>query len=129
MNKHSGYCEVKIGGEIRPIKFGMGAWSIIATERDKAISQMFEGLDEMSFIAWLTYAGAKHAYLAGYTTVQPPKSVHEVFDWIEECDDGVLSEIGSAFAETKNRQGKTMRDIIASIDEDDKKKAMTPSQK
>ena len=121
MNKLSGYCEVQLGEKLRPLKFGMGAWSIIATERNKALQDLFTGLNELEFIAWIAYGGMKQAALAGYTELKPPISVNQVMDWLEDADSDTMALIGKTFADSKIH-GKTVKDLLNNI-EDDKKKA------
>lgn len=112
MDKMSGYAEIELGGELRPIKFGMGAWQIIADERGKELAHMFDGLNEFSYISWLAYGGLKFAALAGYTDLKPPVSVHQAMDWLNDAGPETYAAIGKCFAESKVG-GQTMRDFIA----------------
>jgi hypothetical protein len=125
MDKLSGYTEVQLGDELRPIKFGMGAWQIIAEERGKELAKMFDGLNEYSYISWLAYGGMKFAALAGYTDLKPPISVHQVMDWLDKATPEIYAAIGKCFADSKVG-GQTMREFIekqtAGSDPSEKKK-------
>lgn len=132
MNKVSGYCEVNLGGKVRPIKFGMGAWSIIADERNLPLADITKGLNELSFVAWITYAGCKYACLAGYSDLPAPKSIYEVQDWFDDAEPEVMKIIGQTFAKSRTN-GKTISDIIAKVSdnepEPDPQKKKKPSRK
>jgi hypothetical protein len=112
MDKLSGYIEVELGGELRPLKFGMGAWQIISQERGKPIEELFTGLGYMDFIALTTWAALRCAYVCEYTKVEPPKDIIVVFDWLGDCDVETYKQIGKAFGDSK-MIGETMREYMA----------------
>jgi len=128
MNKLDGYTEVMLGGELRPIKFGMGAWKLIADERQKPMAELFAGMDEIEFIATITYAGLKFACLAGYTELQPPESIHYVYDWLDEANTETYETIGKCFAESRI-MGQTMKDYIANVQAGEAVKKKKPLKK
>ena len=112
MDKLSGYIEVELGGELRPLKFGMGAWKLIAEERGKPLEELFSGLDDFEFISMVTFAGLKFAALADYTDLPAPKNVYVVYDWLNDAPPEIYKQIGKAFADSKI-VGQTMRDYMA----------------
>ncbi len=125
MDKLSGYIECEIGGEVRPIKFGMGAWVIVCEEREKNLRTMFDGLSEFAMIGWVIYAGVKFACLAGYSNQKPPENVYVVLDLISDIDTATLESITKTFMSSKI-SGKTMQEYVkmaADADDSDKKKA------
>lgn len=124
MNKLSGYCEVTIAGQLYRIKFGMGAWSIIARERDKTLKEMFAGLSELEFFAWLVYGGINYAALAGYGGEPLPNLMH-AFDLIDEMTNKDQKLIGETFANSQIN-GKTIKEYLSKAGEPDKKKAEKP---
>lgn len=124
-----GYLELEIGGALRPMKLGMGAWEIICTERNTTTQSMLKGLNEFSFIGWIAYSGLKFAYLAGLTELSPPKSFHETMLWIEKLDGKTMSKIGETFAKS-TILGQTMKEYLDSMNQDDdKKKVKNPLKK
>lgn len=127
MDRLNGYTEVTLNGQTYAIKFGMGAWAIIAEERGKALEDMFDGLNDFSFIAWIAYAGMKFAKLAGYTD-NAPDSVYQVMDLLNDADEDTMKQIGQTFRDSRT-VGKTMADYIAKMqggDTDNKKKRSSP---
>lgn len=117
MDKLSGYTEINLGGELRALKFGMGAWAIIAEERQKTLEEMFNGLSEFSFIGWVAYAGLKFAALAGYTDKEPPASVYVVLDWLDSADAETMAKIGKTFANSRTL-GHTMQSYVDKMQSD-----------
>lgn len=126
MDKLNGYTEITLNGQTYAIKFGMGAWSIIAEERNKALEDMFDGLNDFSFIAWIAYAGMKFAKLAGYTD-NAPDSVYQVMDLLNDADEDTMKLIGQTFRASRT-VGKTMSDYIGKMqgELDNKKKRSSP---
>lgn len=127
MDKLNGYTETTLNGQTYAIKFGMGAWAIIAEERGKALEDMFEGLNDFSFIAWVAYGGMKFAKLAGYTD-HAPDNVYHVMDLLNDADEAIMKQIGQTFRDSRT-VGKTMSDYIAKMqggDTDNKKKRSSP---
>jgi hypothetical protein len=122
MDKLSGYIECQIGGMIRPIKFGMGAWKIFTQVTGKS-------LDEMSDINWLEFSGAIiYAGLmqAALTTGRDRDFVIEnVYDWLDEMPDETYKAIMATLAESKVL-GRTFADIIKSQQPDE---ATAPEKK
>jgi len=121
LNKNSGYCELTVGETTYPIKFGMGAWAIIAEERNSPMDKVFEGLSELQFVAWIVYGGINHACLAGYSDSKPLSSIHVAYDLIEELTGEQMGLVGKTFAATKVN-GQTMKDIIDKLPAEKKKK-------
>jgi len=125
MDKLNGYIVVELGGEPRPIKFGMGALALIAEERGKPIQQIFDGLNEFSFVGWITYGGIKFACLSGYSELKPPANVYVVMDWLNKAEPENFAAIGKCFAESRS-VGETMKSYMDKIEdapENNKKKA------
>lgn len=128
MDKHSGYCVIIVNKVHYPVKFGMGAWAIIAQERGKPMEELFTGLSETEFIAWITYGGIKHAALAGYTKNKPPENIHYIYELMDNLTDKQMRLLGKTFAQSKVI-GRTMKELIDAAAGDDKKKAKAPALK
>ena len=124
MNKVSGYIELTINGEVYPVKFGMGAWDIISKGLDKPIAEMFVGLQEHEFLAWLIFGGLNYANRAGYDNGKSISSHYEAFDLLDNMDAEQMKQLAQAFMESKIL-GQTIADHIKSateLNENKKKK-------
>lgn len=116
MDKVSGYIEVDMGGKVRPIKFGMGAWKIFTEVTGLPLDKLGE-VDAMTFPVAIIYAGCKQAALSKNEPVDFNQA--NVCDWIDEMPQETFNEISRTLAESKIL-GRTFKDIIA---EQIKKKA------
>ena len=63
MDKLSGYIEIEMGGKVRPIKFGMGAWKILRDTTGIELDQLGT-IDPLVFSSGIIYAGLKQAALS-----------------------------------------------------------------
>jgi len=121
MNKLSGYIEAEIGGEIRPLKFGMGAWEIFVEITGIQLVDVGElaQSNPMKFSASIIYAGLKQAALAQDKSFDYNPRV--IYDWIDELDQSIYNEIMQAVGKSKVI-GKTMVEHLQGSD-------TTPSKK
>jgi len=110
MDKLSGYIECEIGGEVRPIKFGMGAWKIFTQITGKSLDEM-GSINWIEFSGYIIYAGLKQAALVENKPIDfvPEK----VFDWLDVIDDETYKLIMRTLAESKVL-GRTFKDMMKS---------------
>ncbi len=126
MDKLSGYIECEIGGMLRPIKFGMGAWKIFTDVTGKSLDQMGE-INWIEFSGAIIYSGLMQAALVsgrdrGFI-------INDVYDWLDDMPDETYKAIMATLAESKVL-GRTFKDMIAGqATEPDKKKAKQPLPK
>jgi len=109
MDKLSGYIEVEMGGKVRPIKFGMGAWKIFTEVTGLPLDRLGE-VDTVTFPAAIIYAGAKQAALANNEAVD--FNLANVYDWIDEMPQDTFNSIAKCLSESKT-MGRTFKDIVA----------------
>lgn len=109
MEKFSGYMEVELGGKIRPLKFGMGAWKIFTEVTELPLEKLGE-VDMMSFPAIIIYAGAKQAALAKNKEID--FNLAMVYDWIDEISEDTFRDISKCLASSKI-MGRTFKDIVS----------------
>jgi len=84
MDKLSGYIEAEIGGEVRPIKFGMGAWKIFTGITGKSLDEM-GSINWIEFSGYIIFAGLKQAALVSGKPVD--FNPEKVFDWLDELSE------------------------------------------
>lgn len=124
MDKLSGYIEAEIGGEIRPIKFGMGAWKIFTEITGKSLDDM-GNINWIEFSGYIIYSGLKQAALANGKPID--FNPEKVFDWLDETSDETYKEIMRTLAESKVL-GRTFRDMVKSQPEPETVKKKLTSQ-
>lgn len=90
MDKTVGYIEVEIGGRVRPLKFGMGAWRFVSEVTGLPMNK-FDEIDPLILPVYLIYGGAKHAALCQNEPVD--FNAHDVFDWVDSMPQQTLSDI------------------------------------
>lgn len=108
MDKLSGYIECEIGGKLRPVKFGMGAWKIFTEITGKSLDQM-GSINWIEFSGYIIYAGLKQAALVNGDPVD--FTPEKVFDWLDEIEDETYKSIMRTLAESKVL-GRTFKDMV-----------------
>ena len=108
MDKISGYIECEIGGQIRPIKFGMGAWKIFTEITGKSLDEM-GSINWMEFSGSIIFAGLKQAALVNSTPIDFNEA--EVMNWLDEINDETYKSIMRTLAESKVL-GRTFKDMV-----------------
>jgi len=126
-NKLSGYIEVEIGGKVRPIKFGMGAWKIFTDATGKQLDNIGE-INWIEFSGAIIYAGLMQAALVSGRARD--FSIELVYDWLDELPDESYKAIMKTLADSRVL-GRTFKDLLKTqqADEPDKKKVKKPLQK
>lgn len=109
MDKLSGYIEVEMGGKVRPIKFGMGAWKIFTEVTGLPLDRLGE-VDTVTFPAAIIYAGCKQAALGLNEPID--FNLANVYDWIDVMPQERFNEIAKTLSESKV-MGRTFKDIVA----------------
>jgi len=121
MDKLSGYIECEIGGMLRPIKFGMGAWKIFTDTTGKQLDQMGE-INWIEFSGAIIYAGLTQAALVSGRAMD--FNINQVYDWLDDMPDETYKSIMATLAESRVL-GQTFKEMIAATQteaEPDKKK-------
>lgn len=121
MDKLSGYIECEIGGKLRPIKFGMGAWKIFTDTTGKQLDQMGD-INWIEFSGAIIYAGLMQAALVSGRSMD--FNINQVYDWLDDMPDETYKSIMATLAESRVL-GRTFKDMIAATqteNEPDKKK-------
>ena len=109
MDKNAGYMEANLGGQIRPLKFGMGAWKIISEQTGLSLDKMGE-IPPSDFPALIIFAGAKQAALADNKQVD--FNINNVYDWLDEITPELLEQIIKCLGESK-LMGRTFNDFLS----------------
>ena len=119
MDKLSGYIECEIGGEVRPIKFGMGAWKIFTEVTGKSLDRMGD-FNWIEFSGAIIYAGLLQAALSA--DKEHDFNVNQVYDWLDDMPDETYKAIMKTLADSRVL-GRTFKEMIAGQQsEPDKKK-------
>ena len=126
MNNLSGFIRIEIGGKVRPIKFGMGAWKYFTEVTGVQLADL-ANVDAITFGASIVYGGLKQAALADNEPVD--FNINNVYDWLDEMPQDDYSKIMTTLLESKVL-GNTFKSFIEGQpnNSDSNKKKVKPSQ-
>lgn len=90
MDKFTGYIEIEAGGKVRPLKFSVGCWLMLAEKtKMSSLNELFE--KSSSYIHEAIYCAA----IVGYRTARMPIDFTEddVFIWVDELGLEKINEV------------------------------------
>ena len=99
--------EIKIGGKMRPVKFGWNAYAIFSDISGISVDNLVNFSDiKINDVIVLIYAGLKEG--ARYKKQEFPFTVEDIGDWMDE-DISFIEEFMKAFIESQPNSEKTQK--------------------
>lgn len=99
--------EIKIGGKLRPVKFGWNAYAIFGDITGISIDKMVDFAEmKISDVMALIFAGLKEG--ARYKKQEFEHTIEDIGDWMDE-DQSVIEDFMKAFTESQPGQEKNLR--------------------